>query len=82
VAVAEALGEFENPEEGESSLLEAATKQRLAKTVTDREDQACPIVICEVRRTVKVQSLLVITSSKSSLNLITNPNSIYSLYIT
>jgi hypothetical protein len=42
-----------SPEERESPPFEALTKQRLVKTVTDREDLMCPIIICEVRRTVR-----------------------------
>jgi hypothetical protein len=45
-------GQFRNPEEGECPPLEATTKQQLVKTVTDWEDFVCPIVICEVCRTV------------------------------
>jgi hypothetical protein len=41
-------GQFGNPEEGERWSLEAATKQRLMKTVTDWEDLVCPILICAV----------------------------------
>jgi hypothetical protein len=37
----------------------------------------CPIVICEVRRTVTAESLLVVTSSKSLINPITNPSCTY-----
>jgi hypothetical protein len=33
--VAEALGQFGNPEKGERPPLEAATQQRLMKTVAD-----------------------------------------------
>jgi hypothetical protein len=36
------------------------------------------MVICEMCRTVRAQSLLVITSRKSSINPITNPNTVYS----
>jgi hypothetical protein len=46
-------GQFGNPEEGERPSLKAATKQRLMKTVTELEDVACPILICEVCRTVR-----------------------------
>jgi hypothetical protein len=33
--VAEARGQFGNPEEGERPPLEAATRQRLVRTITD-----------------------------------------------
>jgi hypothetical protein len=46
--------QFGNPEEGERPPLEAATKQRLVKTVTDWEDLVCPVVICEVCGTVSI----------------------------
>jgi hypothetical protein len=39
-------GQFENPEEAEGQPLEAATKQRLMKILTDWEDLVCLIVIC------------------------------------
>jgi hypothetical protein len=45
-------GQFQSPEEGERPPLEAATKQRLVKTVTDWEDLVCAVVICEMYRTV------------------------------
>jgi hypothetical protein len=71
-------GQSGNPEERECPPLEAATKQRLVKTVTDWEELVCPIVICEVCRTVRAKSLLVVTICKSSINPITNPNPVYS----
>jgi hypothetical protein len=46
-------GNFGNQEEGERPPLKAVTKQRLVKTVADWEDLMCPIVFCEVCRTVK-----------------------------
>jgi hypothetical protein len=46
-------GQFGNPEEGERSALEPATKQWLVKTVTNWEDLVYPIVISEVCRRVK-----------------------------
>jgi hypothetical protein len=45
-------GPFGNPQEVERSPLEAATKQRLVKTVTDWEHLMCCVVICEVCWTV------------------------------
>lgn len=48
--VAEAQGQFANSEEGERLPLEAATKQHLVKTVTNRKDLVLPIFICEVCR--------------------------------
>jgi hypothetical protein len=39
-------GQFGNPEEGERPLLEASTKQRLVKTVTENTN-LCVIVICK-----------------------------------
>jgi hypothetical protein len=41
-------GQFGNAEEQERLPLEAATKERLLKTVTDLEDLECHIVICEM----------------------------------
>jgi hypothetical protein len=76
--VAETRGQFRNPEDGESPPLETATKQRLVKTVTDWEDIVCPIVMCEVCRTVTAKTLLVVTSCKSSINPITSPKHAYS----
>jgi hypothetical protein len=43
--VAEAWGQFGNPEEGERSSLEDVTKQRLVMTVTENTSV---IVICEM----------------------------------
>jgi hypothetical protein len=47
-AVAEAGGQFGNPEEGERPPLEAATKQRLVKTVTENTSLGV-IVLCKVQ---------------------------------
>jgi hypothetical protein len=38
----------------------------------------CPLVICEVHRTVRAQSLLVLTNCKISVHPITNPKPSYS----
>jgi hypothetical protein len=46
-------GQFGNPEVGECPPLKTATMQRLVNTATDWEVVICPIVICEVCRTVK-----------------------------
>jgi hypothetical protein len=59
-------------EKGERPPFDAATSQRLAKTVTDRKDLVCLIVICEMCRTVSAYSLLVVTSCKCSIKPITN----------
>jgi hypothetical protein len=69
--VAEAVGRG-------TSTFEAATKQRLLKTVTVWQNLVCPIMICEMCKTVREKSLLVITSCKSSVNQITNSNPVYS----
>jgi hypothetical protein len=70
--------QFENSEQGQCPSLEAATKQLLVMTVTGWGDLVCPIVICEVWRTVRAQSLLTLLSCKSSVNSITNQNLVYS----
>jgi hypothetical protein len=59
-----------SPVAEERPLLEAATKQRLVKTVTENTS-LCVIVICEV---------CVVTSCvlKYQMNPITNPNPVYS----
>jgi hypothetical protein len=45
--VAEAWGQFGNPEKGERPPLEDVTKQRLVMTVTENTS-LCVIVICSV----------------------------------
>jgi hypothetical protein len=45
--VAEA-GDSSGTQRRGTTAVEAATKQRLVKTVTDWEDLVCPIVICEL----------------------------------
>jgi hypothetical protein len=71
-------GHFENQEEGKRRPLAAATKQRLVKTVTYWEYLVSHIVICEMCRTVKAYSLLVVTSCKNSVHPISDPNPVYS----
>jgi hypothetical protein len=71
-------GRDSSTEQGERPPLEAATKQRLSKTVTDWQNLVCRIAICEVRRTVSPQSLLVVMRFKSSINPITNSSPVHS----
>jgi hypothetical protein len=67
-------GQFGNPEERERLSLEAATRQRLVKTVRDWEDAVCHTVICGVCRRVRAQSLLVVTSCKIPIDPVPNLN--------
>jgi hypothetical protein len=61
----------------ESLLLVTITVQRLVKTTTDW-DSACAIVIFKVCKSVRLLELLVLTSYRSPINLITNPNPVFS----
>jgi hypothetical protein len=71
--VAEAGGQFWNPEEGESPPLKAVTKQRLVKT--EKTMRAVVTVIFGVCNSMSPSQLFVV---KSSINPITNPNPVYS----
>jgi hypothetical protein len=46
--VAEAWGQFGNPEEGERPSLEAVTRQRLVKTQQAEKTSVCAVVNCRV----------------------------------
>jgi hypothetical protein len=48
VVVAEARGQFGNPEEGERLPLEAATRQRLVKTLQAEKTYVFALVNCKV----------------------------------
>jgi hypothetical protein len=66
-------GQFGNPEEGERPLFEAATEQRLVKTLY-------PVVkvIFGVCNSLRLSQLFVVTFSKCPINPITNPNPVFS----
>jgi hypothetical protein len=61
-------GQLRNPEEGEHQQLQTATKQRLVNTILYEVGPLYPIVICEMCRTGRAQSLLVVASCKSRVN--------------
>jgi hypothetical protein len=59
-----------------SALLGAVTKQRLGKTIKDW-GLACAVLICKVCRSAIALQLLVVRKLWS-INLVTNPNPVYS----
>jgi hypothetical protein len=71
-------GQLRHPEEGECQVLQADTRQRLVKPVTDWEDPLYPIDISEVCNVMRSWPLLVVMSYEILTYPVSNPNPVHS----